>query len=186
MKCVGKRCRDNITRTQNVFLSSLNYSKFSKKLKVRVIEECDRKPLSREDEIRRPDGASLKNPYWKQRGGRQQESPGASRRGGIRLPNGKLKCTSVAWFALGPMCLWYIKGVTLVSSWKNNLMTACDIWCWYYLTSILFPFIQGWQWWNSFFRILLVLDCWNLGLDFQPSDLNSISKRSLGFSFHSS
>ncbi|KAB1279375.1 Zinc finger protein Helios [Camelus dromedarius] len=63
-------------------------------------EECDRKPLSREDEIRGHDeGSSLEEPLI------ESSEVADNRKGGIRLPNGKLKCDVCGMVCIGPNVL---------------------------------------------------------------------------------
>lgn len=70
-------------------------------------EECDRKPLSREDEIRGHDeGSGLEEPLIESSevadNRKVQELQGE---GGIRLPNGKLKCDVCGMVCIGPNVL---------------------------------------------------------------------------------
>ncbi|KAM5268207.1 zinc finger protein Helios isoform 4-T7 [Hipposideros larvatus] len=79
----------------------------SVKLEMQSDEECDRKPLSREDEIRGHDeGSSLEEPLIESSevadNRKVQELQGE---GGIRLPNGKLKCDVCGMVCIGPNVL---------------------------------------------------------------------------------
>ncbi|XP_023587029.1 zinc finger protein Helios isoform X10 [Trichechus manatus latirostris] len=79
----------------------------SVKLEMQSDEECDRKPLSREDEIRGHDeGSSLEEPLIDSSevadNRKVQELQGE---GGIRLPNGKLKCDVCGMVCIGPNVL---------------------------------------------------------------------------------
>lgn len=70
-------------------------------------EECDRKLLSQEDEIRAHDeGSSLEEPLAESNemvdNRKIQE---LSSEGGIRLPNGKLKCDVCGMVCIGPNVL---------------------------------------------------------------------------------
>ncbi|XP_017693646.1 PREDICTED: zinc finger protein Helios isoform X6 [Lepidothrix coronata] len=73
----------------------------SVKLEMQSDDEYDRKPLSHEDEIRAHDeGSSLEEPFIDNR--KIQE---LSSEGGIRLPNGKLKCDVCGMVCIGPNVL---------------------------------------------------------------------------------
>ncbi|XP_026503568.1 zinc finger protein Helios isoform X1 [Terrapene carolina triunguis] len=79
----------------------------SVKLEMQSDEESDRKPLSREDEIRGHDeGSSLEEPLTENNemadNRKIQELSGE---GGIRLPNGKLKCDVCGMVCIGPNVL---------------------------------------------------------------------------------
>ncbi|KFQ90955.1 Zinc finger protein Helios [Nipponia nippon] len=79
----------------------------SVKLEMQSDEECDRKPLSQEDEIRAHDeGSSLEEPLAESNemvdNRKIQE---LSSEGGIRLPNGKLKCDVCGMVCIGPNVL---------------------------------------------------------------------------------
>ncbi|NXI53023.1 IKZF2 protein, partial [Chloroceryle aenea] len=79
----------------------------SVKLEMQSDEECDRKPLSQEDEIRAHDeGSSLEEPLTESNemtdNRKIQE---LSSEGGIRLPNGKLKCDVCGMVCIGPNVL---------------------------------------------------------------------------------
>lgn len=79
----------------------------SVKLEMQSDEECDRKPLSRDDEIRGHDeGSSLEEPLIESSeladNRKAQELQGE---GGIRLPNGKLKCDVCGMVCIGPNVL---------------------------------------------------------------------------------
>ncbi|XP_069716706.1 zinc finger protein Helios isoform X1 [Phaenicophaeus curvirostris] len=79
----------------------------SVKLEMQSDEECDRKPLSQEDEIRAHDeGSSLEEPLIESNemmdNRKIQE---LSSEGGIRLPNGKLKCDVCGMVCIGPNVL---------------------------------------------------------------------------------
>ncbi|KFW06686.1 Zinc finger protein Helios [Eurypyga helias] len=79
----------------------------SVKLEMQSDEECDRKPLSQEDEIRAHDeGSSLEDPLAESNemvdNRKIQE---LSSEGGIRLPNGKLKCDVCGMVCIGPNVL---------------------------------------------------------------------------------
>uniref|UniRef100_A0A8C0NYJ0 IKAROS family zinc finger 2 n=1 Tax=Canis lupus familiaris TaxID=9615 RepID=A0A8C0NYJ0_CANLF len=79
----------------------------SVKLEMQSDEECDRKPLSREDEIRGHDeGSGLEEPLIESSevadNRKVQELQGE---GGIRLPNGKLKCDVCGMVCIGPNVL---------------------------------------------------------------------------------
>ncbi|EDL75275.1 zinc finger protein, subfamily 1A, 2 (Helios) (predicted), isoform CRA_c [Rattus norvegicus] len=79
----------------------------SVKLEMQSDEECDRQPLSREDEIRGHDeGSSLEDPLIESGevadNRKVQDLQGE---GGIRLPNGKLKCDVCGMVCIGPNVL---------------------------------------------------------------------------------
>ncbi|KFP73673.1 Zinc finger protein Helios [Acanthisitta chloris] len=79
----------------------------SVKLEMQSDEEYDRKPLSQEDEIRAHDeGSSLEEPFTENNemmdNRKIQE---LSSEGGIRLPNGKLKCDVCGMVCIGPNVL---------------------------------------------------------------------------------
>ncbi|XP_030310016.1 zinc finger protein Helios isoform X1 [Calypte anna] len=79
----------------------------SVKLEMQSDEECDRKPFSKEDEIRALDeGSSLEDPLTESNemmdNRKIQE---LSSEGGIRLPNGKLKCDVCGMVCIGPNVL---------------------------------------------------------------------------------
>lgn len=87
--------------------SSFSIAANSVKLEMQSDEECDRKPLSREDEIRGHDeGSSLEEPLIESSevadNRKVQELQGE---GGIRLPNGKLKCDVCGMVCIGPNVL---------------------------------------------------------------------------------
>ncbi|NXU26588.1 IKZF2 protein, partial [Thalassarche chlororhynchos] len=79
----------------------------SVKLEMQSDEECDRKPLSQEDEIRAHDeGSSLEEPLTE--GNEMADNrkiQELSSEGGIRLPNGKLKCDVCGMVCIGPNVL---------------------------------------------------------------------------------
>lgn len=109
-------------------------------------EECDRKPLSQEDEIRGHDeGSSLEEPLTESNEmADNRKIQELSSEGGIRLPNGKLKCDVCGMVCIGPNVLMVHKRSHTGKQLKENLMTACGVWCWCYLTTLLSSlFIHG-------------------------------------------
>ncbi|NXP54025.1 IKZF2 protein, partial [Heliornis fulica] len=79
----------------------------SVKLEMQSDEECDRKPLSQEDEIRAHDeGSSLEEPLTESNEmADNRKIQELSSEGGIRLPNGKLKCDVCGMVCIGPNVL---------------------------------------------------------------------------------
>ncbi|NWY51361.1 IKZF2 protein, partial [Chionis minor] len=79
----------------------------SVKLEMQSDEECDRKPLSQEDEIRAHDeGSSLEDPLTESNEmADNRKIQELSSEGGIRLPNGKLKCDVCGMVCIGPNVL---------------------------------------------------------------------------------
>uniref|UniRef100_A0A452I7P4 C2H2-type domain-containing protein n=1 Tax=Gopherus agassizii TaxID=38772 RepID=A0A452I7P4_9SAUR len=79
----------------------------SVKLEMQSDEESDRKPLSREDEIRGHDeGSSLEEPLTENNEmAENRKIQELSGEGGIRLPNGKLKCDVCGMVCIGPNVL---------------------------------------------------------------------------------
>ncbi|KAM6398559.1 zinc finger protein Helios isoform 1-T4 [Pluvialis apricaria] len=79
----------------------------SVKLEMQSDEECDRKPLSQEDEIRAHDeGSSLEEPLAESNEmADNRKIQELSSEGGIRLPNGKLKCDVCGMVCIGPNVL---------------------------------------------------------------------------------
>ncbi|NWS54167.1 IKZF2 protein, partial [Chunga burmeisteri] len=79
----------------------------SVKLEMQSDEECDRKPLSQEDEIRAHDeGGSLEDPLTESNEmADNRKIQELSSEGGIRLPNGKLKCDVCGMVCIGPNVL---------------------------------------------------------------------------------
>ncbi|NXH20119.1 IKZF2 protein, partial [Bucco capensis] len=79
----------------------------SVKLEMQSDEECDRKPLSQEDEIRAHDeGNSLEEPFSESNEmADNRKIQELSSEGGIRLPNGKLKCDVCGMVCIGPNVL---------------------------------------------------------------------------------
>ena len=118
----------------------------SVKLEMQSDEECDRKALSQEDEIRAHDeGSSLEEPLTESNEmADNRKIQELSSEGGIRLPNGKLKCDVCGMVCIGPNVLMVHKRSHTGKQLKENLMTACGIWCLYYLTTLLSSlFIHG-------------------------------------------
>lgn len=116
------------------------------KVEMQSDEESDRKTFCQEDEVRVLDeGSSLEEPLAENNemtdNRKIQE---LSSEGGIRLPNGKLKCDVCGMVCIGPNVLMVHKRSHTGKQLKENLMTACGIWCWYYLTTVLSSlFIHG-------------------------------------------
>ncbi|NWT40512.1 IKZF2 protein, partial [Chroicocephalus maculipennis] len=79
----------------------------SVKLEMQSDEECDRKPLGQEDEIRAHDeGSSLEEPLTESNEmADNRKIQELSSEGGIRLPNGKLKCDVCGMVCIGPNVL---------------------------------------------------------------------------------
>ncbi|NWQ76023.1 IKZF2 protein, partial [Columbina picui] len=79
----------------------------SVKLEMQSDEECDRKPLSQEDEIRAHDeGSSLEEPLTESNEmADNRKIQELTSEGGIRLPNGKLKCDVCGMVCIGPNVL---------------------------------------------------------------------------------
>ncbi|XP_075286456.1 zinc finger protein Helios isoform X1 [Opisthocomus hoazin] len=79
----------------------------SVKLEMQSDEECDRKALSQEDEIRAHDeGSSLEEPLTESNEmADNRKIQELSSEGGIRLPNGKLKCDVCGMVCIGPNVL---------------------------------------------------------------------------------
>ncbi|NXO05089.1 IKZF2 protein, partial [Rhinopomastus cyanomelas] len=79
----------------------------SVKLEMQSDEECDRKPLRQEDEIRAHDeGSSLEEPLADSNEmADNRKIQELSSEGGIRLPNGKLKCDVCGMVCIGPNVL---------------------------------------------------------------------------------
>ncbi|NXG80581.1 IKZF2 protein, partial [Baryphthengus martii] len=79
----------------------------SVKLEMQSDEECDRKPLSQEDEIRAHDeGSNLEEPLTESNEmADNRKIQELSSEGGIRLPNGKLKCDVCGMVCIGPNVL---------------------------------------------------------------------------------
>lgn len=167
----------------------------SVKLEMQSDEECDRKPLSQEDEIRAHDeGSSLEEPLTESNEmADNRKIQELSSEGGIRLPNGKLKCDVCGMVCIGPNVLMVHKRSHTGKQLKENLMTACGIWCCYYLTTLLSSlFIHGvaggWEgkdglcWFGSPSapQILVMLCFWQawgfLDIGFQPLVLKNSTK----------
>lgn len=109
-------------------------------------EESDRKPLSQEDEVRAHDeGSSLEEPLTENNEmADNRKIQELSSEGGIRLPNGKLKCDVCGMVCIGPNVLMVHKRSHTGKQLKENLMTARGVWCWCYLTTLLSSLsIQG-------------------------------------------
>lgn len=109
-------------------------------------EESDRKTFCQEDEVRVLDeGSSLEEPLTENNEmADNRKIQELSSEGGIRLPNGKLKCDVCGMVCIGPNVLMVHKRSHTGKQLKENLMTACGIWCWYYLTTVLSSlFIHG-------------------------------------------
>lgn len=92
-------------------------------------EESDRKPLRREDGIRgHNEGSSLEEPLTENHemveNRKIQELSGE---GGIRLPNGKLKCDVCGMVCIGPNVLMVHKRSHTGKQLKENVMTAFGI-----------------------------------------------------------
>lgn len=89
-------------------------------------DEFDRKPLCQEDEIRAHDeGSSLEDPLTE--GNEMMDNrkiQELSSEGGIRLPNGKLKCDVCGMVCIGPNVLMVHKRSHTGKQLKENLMTA--------------------------------------------------------------
>ncbi|NXU48419.1 IKZF2 protein, partial [Turnix velox] len=80
----------------------------SVKLEMQSDEECERKPLGREDEIRAHDeGSCLEEPLAESNEmlADPRKVQELSSEGGIRLPNGKLKCDVCGMVCIGPNVL---------------------------------------------------------------------------------
>ncbi|EOA99660.1 Zinc finger protein Helios, partial [Anas platyrhynchos] len=79
----------------------------SVKLEMQSDEESDRKPLSQEDEVRAHDeGSSLEEPLTENNEmADNRKIQELSSEGGIRLPNGKLKCDVCGMVCIGPNVL---------------------------------------------------------------------------------
>ncbi|NXT24010.1 IKZF2 protein, partial [Syrrhaptes paradoxus] len=79
----------------------------SVKLEMQSDEECDRKPLSQDDEIRAHDeGSSLEEPLTESNEmADNRKIQELTNEGGIRLPNGKLKCDVCGMVCIGPNVL---------------------------------------------------------------------------------
>ncbi|NXT75687.1 IKZF2 protein, partial [Zapornia atra] len=79
----------------------------SVKLEMQSDEECDRRPMSQEDEIRAHDeGSSLEEPLTESNEmADNRKIQELSSEGGIRLPNGKLKCDVCGMVCIGPNVL---------------------------------------------------------------------------------
>lgn len=97
-------------------------------------EEFDRKPLIHEDIIRAHDGgSSLEDPFIGSNemvdNRKMQE---LSSEGGIRLPNGKLKCDVCGMVCIGPNVLMVHKRSHTGKQLKENLWR-----CWCYLTTLI-------------------------------------------------
>lgn len=97
-------------------------------------EEFDRKPLIHEDIIRAHDGgSSLEDPFI---GSNEmvdnRKIQELSSEGGIRLPNGKLKCDVCGMVCIGPNVLMVHKRSHTGKQLKENLWR-----CWCYLTTLL-------------------------------------------------
>lgn len=97
-------------------------------------EEFDRKPLIHEDIIRAHDGgSSLEDPFI---GSNEmvdnRKIQELSSEGGIRLPNGKLKCDVCGMVCIGPNVLMVHKRSHTGKQLKGNLWR-----CWCYLTTLL-------------------------------------------------
>lgn len=126
--------------TFNYFFLFIFISANSVKLEMQSDEECDRKPLGQEDEIRAHDeGSSLEEPLTESNEmADNRKIQELSSEGGIRLPNGKLKCDVCGMVCIGPNVLMVHKRSHTGKQLKENLMTACGVWCCYCLLSSLF------------------------------------------------
>lgn len=92
-------------------------------------EESDRKPLNREDELRGHDeGSSLEEPLTENNEMvDNRKIQDLSSEGGIRLPNGKLKCDVCGMVCIGPNVLMVHKRSHTGKQLKGKLVTACGI-----------------------------------------------------------
>ncbi|OXB53667.1 hypothetical protein ASZ78_015562 [Callipepla squamata] len=107
----------------------VSFSSDSVKIEMQSDEESDRKTLCQEDEVRALDeGSSLEEPLTENNEmADNRKIRELSSEGGIRLPNGKLKCDVCGMVCIGPNVLMVHKRSHTGKQLKENLMTACGI-----------------------------------------------------------